>query len=110
MQCKRVFISEHASISVYLKERGSPYPFILGGVVRGAVCGLDFGVSIHILDMIGGDEDHSLLSPRLQSVKEREGAHARKGDEAKRRSTHSLPGNPVAHLRRRNANLLDGMT
>ncbi len=99
---------EYASISVYLMERG-PDTFSLGGVVRGAVCGLDLEVFIHILDTNGGVEDQrcSLLSPRVTStrkrdvlfigtqfsnlytavdtpVKEREGARARKGGEAKR--------------------------
>ena len=59
-------MSEHAPISVYLKERGSPYPFSLGGVVRGALCGLDVRVSIHILDMIGGDEDDDVFYLFLQ--------------------------------------------
>ena len=53
---------EYASISVYLT------------------------VFIHILDTNGGVEDQrcSLFSPRVKSVKEREGARARKGGEAKR--------------------------
>jgi hypothetical protein len=49
---------EHASISVYLKERGSSDTLSLGDVVREFVCCLEFGVCILILDMSGGDDDH----------------------------------------------------
>ena len=49
-------VKEHASISVYLME--SPDTFRLWGVVQGAVCGLDLEAFIHILDTIGGEQDH----------------------------------------------------
>ena len=104
---------EYACISVYLMERG-PDTFSLGGVVRGAVCGLDLEAFIHIFDTNGGVEDQrrSLFSPRVTlkrkveggSACEREGkrrgalkplqsACARKQRaEANRRSTHVPDG------------------
>ena len=68
---------EYACISVYLMERG-PDTFSLGGVVRGAVCGLDLEVFIHILDTNGGVEDQrrSLFSPRVTSKRKGEGGSA----------------------------------
>ncbi len=49
---------EHASVSVYLKERGSLDTLSLGDVVRGVVCGVGFGVLILILGVSGGDDDN----------------------------------------------------
>ena len=51
-------MSEHASISVYLKERGSLDTLSLGDVVRGVVCGVGLGVLILILGVSGGDDDN----------------------------------------------------